>query len=155
MPSRLPSASGAWPAETTLTRGSHGLLLNVSCEKKGGVGLELPATAVQQMTNILPDLTHTYGACLLWYCVLRPSLGTFPPVGSLQQPNIATAVTPVGDPPCQREFTDHPHIMTHVRRRSFLSPARLRRAIVSPVRRWPRGWYHWRTTRPRAPIKQR
>ena len=98
--------------------------------------LQPPATVVQQMTDTLPDRTHTYGVCPLWYSVLQPPLGAFPPAVSPKRPNKAAPVTPRGDLPYQSDISeDHTDTSrTHVQRHSFLRPARLRGAVVSLVR---------------------
>ena len=128
-------------AETCGDPGKSRVISERASRIGGGVRLHIPATAVQQMTNTLPDRTHTHGVCPLWYSVLQPPHGALPPAVSPKRPNKASPVTPRGDLPYQSDVSeDHSDTSrTNVQRHSFLRPARLREAVVSLVRRRPRG----------------
>ena len=94
----------AWP-KPVMTRGRRGLFRNSPHELGAGLGSTSPPQQFQQMTNTLPDRTHTYGVCPLWYSVLQPPHGAFPPAVSPKRPNTAAPVTPRGNLPYQSDIS--------------------------------------------------
>ena len=110
-------------AETCGDPGKSRVISERASRIGGGVRLHIPATAVQQMTNTLPDRTHTHGVCPLWYSVLQPPHGALPPAVSPKRPNKAAPVTPRGDLPYQSDISeDHTDTSRNACPTAFISP---------------------------------